>query len=297
MRRVGWLVAVVVLAGCGGGAAVSGPRDAPIAPDRPAPAIVAADEPAPDWVGETLRPPSGPAASSTCLTFSRGGGDTTTASCSSEQTATLETRRQARLAAIQPAAGSEPRVVATLGLAHDGTASFAAWEAPGGPCWMTEVEVGGGGGGGGPHGPCADPSCDAFCLASSGGGGGAGDEYVLSGTVPAAAAAVRVTLADGSQATYPLDGPLFPGATDRRVFVLDLGATDAWRKVELVEGGAVTRTYAIPKSLAAVEDCQAKLGPPPQPVMTPGDHAGMAAEIQPYTDAIDACVRRLDPTP
>ena len=199
-----------------------------------------------------------------------------------------------------PAPGHEPRTIATLPLADGGTASLTAWTtASGALCWQVDAEhAGGGGGGGGPHGPCQDapdpkvpgaPPCDAFCLSSSGSGDGQGPAtYVLAGTVPADAEALRVTLEGGAVATYPLTGPAIDGLVDRRVFMLELGTHD-WRTLELIRDGAVARTVQMPAEEAAFEDCSKKIGPY-TPAATPP-----AAAARTFSDLMNACLATVAP--
>jgi hypothetical protein len=316
-----WLLlgaAALLLAGCGGGVSAQGPGSdgSPVLPDAPAPPIAAADGPAPDWLARLLHPQAESAAgvdSQGTFQFCFGvdaadsnGHTSSTSDCSgkptAEQLGQLEAQRKAWLEAVAPEAGAPPRVVATLPLAGGGTASFAAWTAVGGdPCWTTEIEVGGGGGGGGPDGPCAHaaspdsrlalPPCDALCLSSSGGGSSEENEvYVLAGTVPADADALRVMLAGGAVTTYPLSGPLFPGFPQRRIFLLELGDRD-WRTLELVRDGAVVRSVEMPKFQAASEDCRAQLGPPPKPVDMPAGQADLQKLFGPYEATMNACLR------
>ncbi len=210
--------------------------------------------------------------------------------------------------AIRPAAGSEPRVVAKLRLGAGGDLLFTAWKSSSGAlCWETDESGPDGGGGGGPSGPCAQqaasdaypefslslqtgvPPCDVICLDSDGGESGDGaDTYLLSGTVPRDAEAIRVTEAGGTTATYPLLGPRVLD-TERSVFMLDLGAHD-WRKLELIRGGAIVATAEMPTLMAAYEDCAAKIDPPPNPPASADEQAILDA-MQPYEAALTACLR------
>ena len=316
MRRPLVGAAALVLAGCGAGTSASrhGSAGAPVLPDAPAPAIVSVSEPAPDWLQHLLQPEPSPAGSVAsqgtaqfCFAFGSSDGSSSS-DCSGtptpEQRARFEAQQKAWREAVALEPGSTPRVVATLPLAGDGTASFTAWTAAGGtPCWATDVEFGGGGGGGGPAGPCSRlPSaegaallapCDALCLDSSAGGSSEESEtYALAGTVPADADALRVTLAGGAATTYPLSGPLFPGVADRRIFLLELGDRD-WRTLELVRGGAVVRTVAMPKMQAAIEDCRAQIGPPPKPAGwtgAPPTQPELQQLFGPYETKLNACL-------
>jgi hypothetical protein len=309
MRRALLLGAAVLLSGCGAAATRSAPASAPVLADSPAPPIASADAPAPAWVvgyvdGTLGTSTSGTDAWTCYMPLATPGSATTrpTPPCgppSAEQKAEVASAQKLFLAGVRPVSGSEPRVVATLPLAEGGTASFIAWLGGSGqPCWATEVKVGQGGGGGGPEGPCtlrsADagvgrPPCDALCLDSSGGGDAGRTIHVLAGTVPASAEALRVTLAGGAQATYPLVGPVFPGSADRRIFLLDLGAVD-WRTLELVDAGAVDRTVRMPAEEVAFEVCSEKVGPM-QPVAGNGfDPQAQQQAMQPHADAMNACL-------
>ena len=277
---------MLVLAGCGGGS-----RHAA------APHVVAVDAPAPGWVGRMFHPPP-PSRSHTvtvCLdTVGNGKPATSTCTPTAAQKAQLAAQEKRYLASIMPVAGSTPRTVARLALRGGGRASFVAWRTAGGPCWVVSIALGGGG----PSGSClhtfanagaAQGRCDALCLSSSGGGTTlASFEYVLAGTVPARGERIRIAFADGSRAAYPLDGPLLRGAPDRRVFMLDLGPSDSWRRVEVVRGGTVVARLAMPRELAAFDDCTARLGPPP-PFHGP-------AAMRPYERKLNACVRQRAPS-
>lgn len=270
---------MLVLAGCGGSRHAAAPH------------VVAADAPAPAWLGRMLYPPP-PGRSHTatvCLDTFANGKATSTCTPTAAQEAQLATQQKRYLASIRPLAGTTPRTVARLALPGGGRASFVAWRAAGGPCWVVSIALGGGG----PSGPCTHTSaqgrCDALCLSSSGGGRTlASFEYVLAGTVPARGEQIRVVFADGSHAAYPLDGPLLRGASDRRVFMLDLGSSDSWRRVEVVRGDAVMARLAMPRDLAAFDDCTAKLGPPP-PFHGP-------SAMRPYERKLNACVRQRAPS-
>jgi len=322
-------IAAVVVSGCG--AAARGPGHAagpaPIYADAAAPPVVAVDEAPPALVAGFLRAEldsytvsgvdtAGAGAGQTCITSWAWGtpsAPTSTSpapsspmSCSPAtpaQFAQMQVQQEQWRQAIAPAAGSEPRTIAKLPLTGGGTAWLTGWTtASGALCWEETAErADGGGGGGGPHGPCADgaggatagaPPCDAFCLSSSGSGDGHGSTtYVLSGTVPADAEAIRVTLAGGAAPTYPLTGPAFLAATDRRVFMLELGTHD-WRTLELIRDGAVAQTMRMPASEAAFEECSATLGPP-QP--TPAAGQPLAQAMQPYDDQMNACLAAAAP--
>ncbi len=223
------------------------------------------------------------------------------------QQAQMLAQQQQWQQAIAPAPGHEPRTIATLPLADGGTAWLTVWTtASGALCWQIDAEhAGGGGGGGGPDGPCRGragserrrgaPPCDALCLSSSGSGDGQGPTtYVLAGTVPADAEALRVTLDGGAVATYPLTGPALPGLVDRRVFMLELGTHD-WRTLELIRDGAVARTVQMPAEQAAFEHCSALLGPPKPAVTPPLTGAAVAQAMQPYNDQMNACLTAAAP--
>lgn len=292
-RTLVLVAAAAVLAGCG--SATSERAGSSIVPDAAAPPVVAVDEAPPADVTALLhamfapRPISGSGPNGTiqlCMVSDMAPA-TSSASCpqpSPEEVAQARAEEERYRAAIEPAATSEPRVVAKLTL-HGGDVLFTAWRTSAGAvCWETDA----GGGGSGPAGPCTTEdggACGALCLASA---GGDGDDYVLSGTVPLDAEALRVTLAGGATATYPLVGPALLD-TNRRVFMLDLGTHD-WRKLELVRQGAVAQTLELPRTQAAFEDCSAKLGPPPAPPPS-GDTQALLDAMRPYNTALQACVR------
>ena len=153
--------------------------------------------------------------------------------------ATIQAQFEAQRAALRPAAGSPPRVVARLPLADGGDAVLVAWlNTDGVVCTDTDVQERQGSGGGGPGSSCvpaelaASPlvHCTQICLTSNGSGSDpARPVWVLSGTVAADADALDVTTADGATAEYPLTGPVLDGG-DRRAFLLELGTSD-WRKL------------------------------------------------------------------
>jgi hypothetical protein len=121
------------------------------------------------------------------------------------------------------------------------------------------------------------PPCAAICLDSQGASSdGAAERYLLSGTVAHDAEAIRVTLAGGRTATYPLVAPTVLDS-DRRAFLLDLGVSD-WRKLELFRACAAVATAQMPALTAAYEDCTDKLGPPPPAARHLG-HEGDARPI------------------
>jgi hypothetical protein len=131
--------------------------------------------------------------------------------------------------------------------------------------------------------------CDVICLDSEGGSSGdAAATYVLSGTVPLDAEAIRVTVSGGSRATYPLLGPRVLD-TERSVFMLDLGAHD-WRKLELIRGGAILATAEMPPFMVAYEDCLSKVGPPPDPPAS-SDMQAMLDAMRPYQAALTECIQ------
>ena len=124
MRRVLLLPTALLLAGCGAAGPSRGPASAPVLPDAPAPPIAAAAAPAPDWVLGLLHPAANAGVSSTegwsCFVRAVPAGSTVPATqqCgppTPAQKAEVEAQRKAHEAAMQPVAGSEPRVVATLG--------------------------------------------------------------------------------------------------------------------------------------------------------------------------------------
>lgn len=311
MRSLLALAAVVVLAGCG--SATVEHAGGSIVPDRPSPPIRAVDEAPPDdvlwFLKQDFQLPAQASATPTgvdtagntvaeiCFDSSTDPSVGTTTTCpppTPEQLAKAQQEQERFLHAIKPAPDAQPRVVAKLALAGGGDELFTAWHnADGELCWETDDETPKGGGGGGPTGPCIprtnasySPRCDAFCLQSDGGSAdGAQTSYELSGTVPAEAAAIRVTTADGQVSTYELDGPVVDG--DRRIFMLELGPSD-WRTLELVRHGAVYDTETIPKTTVAIEECDAEVGPLPVPSPNSDDRQ---ATLSAYSRKVDACLK------
>lgn len=166
------------------------------------------------------------------------------------QLAHLQAEIAARRAAEQPGRGSQPRVVARLPLAGGGEASFVAWRnRRGALCTFTQVTDASGSGGGTPGGRCVSTAahlsspCAAICLGSFGEGDPV--RFVLSGTVAAGADALAVTTVGGRTATYPLTGPRLG---TRRVFLLDLGATE-WRRLTLYRNGSIVGRTSLPPTL------------------------------------------------
>ena len=330
MRRVlSFGIVAAVVSGCGAAAGGPGPAGL-IYADAPAPPVVAVDEAPPSSVARLLQvelgPPTGNGVDTagsgtgqTCmLTFSWGTSGVPAASapapsaqpsCSPAtpaEEAQIVAEQQRWRQSIAPAPGHEPRTIATLSLADGGTAWLTAWTtASGALCWQIDAEhAGDGGGGGGPHGPCTDAGdptvpgavpCDALCLSSSGSGDGQGPTtYVLAGTVPADAEALRITLDGGAVATYPLTGPALPGVVDRRVFMLELGTHD-WRTLELIRDGAVARTVQMPAAQAAFEHCSGLIGPPKPAATLPLAAGSLAQAMQPYEEQMNACLTAAAP--
>ncbi|HEX7526055.1 MAG TPA: hypothetical protein VF327_07080 [Gaiellaceae bacterium] len=315
MRLLAGLVAVLVLAGCGAMAGRSGAPAAPAGRVAVAPPIQAVDEAPPEQVQRVLDYEFAPlpadfgetSSSGTTVWLTLVGVDSLSAGGSSTEISTTPTPAQiatfraeldARRAAIEPAPGSSPRLVARLPLAGGGNAFFVAWhnhEAL--LCFETQVAYDpNGGGGGGASGPCAAteqsaPHCAALCLTSDGAGSNMADEtWVLSGTVAPDADAIDVTTSAGTTAEYPLTGPLIAGG-DRRVFMLELGKAD-WRKLVLLRGGRVVDESTMPAMVAASEDCMGKLGPmpPPKPPEAPGAQITSPPEMHAWQSSFRQCL-------
>jgi hypothetical protein len=323
VRLLAGLVAVLVLAGCGTMTSRSSAPAGPVAPLAEAPPIQALDKAPPKEVQRMLDHEFAPlpadfgqrGASSSgtgqVLLFSSGvdswtaGGvptsTTSTTTLTPARIAAFRAEFDARRAAIEPAPGSAPRLVARLPLTGGGNALFVAWHNRDALlCIETQIaDARGGGGGGGPTGPCvgtgqgqSEPHCAALCLASDGAGSDMAHEtWVLSGTVAADADALDVTTADGTTAEYPLTGPVLGGG-DRRVFMLELGKVD-WRKLTLLRGGQVVDEAAMPAFSAASEDCMVKVGPmpPPMPPVPPvSGPIAPTAEMNAWQTSFQACL-------
>ncbi len=316
---------MLLLAGCGGVRERSGAGGA-VVPDSPAPAIAAVDRPPGadeldslrfEWTPFDAGPTGYGSANATGvssqveLCFRQS--DTADETCpppSAAELAKFAAEERTYDEAIRPADEGDVRVVASLALAEGGHEVLLAWHNRSGQvCWQAdELDANGSSGGSGPNGPCAraaqlaaypetakdvslEEACDSICLTSDEAGSDPkATSFVLVGTVGAAADALRVTLAGGSTATYPLVGPTIPG-TDTRVFMAELGAND-WRKLELARGGRIVRTVEMPALMAADEDCMAKVGPMPMPdVADVTDTQSLRAAMKPYDDALQACLK------
>ena len=296
MRRFLGLAGVIVIAGCVTAAGQSG---APVTVAA-APPIVALDEPPPAGVQDLVSLTQSSSASSQILVFTSGvdsGTDTLSAGSASTtptgtQMAAMRTQLQAERAAIEPAADSPPRTIASLSLGNGGTAFFTVWHDNAGLlCSETDtLDAQGSGGGGGTDGPCIGSipgaaGCTALCLGTSGGGESAADMgWVLSGTVDAGADALDVTTADGATVEYPLTGPVVD--RNRRVFLLDLGG-QGWKTLVLLRNGQVIDKTAQPPSILALEQCETSAGPAPAPPQ------GMGA----WKAALQSCLTGSSSTP
>lgn len=322
-----WMLAVAagfVLAGCGSG--MSGrPGGAPITADHPAPPIVAANETPPDdiqwFLNQDFKPhdssstddQTGQGTADLVCTQSGSTGSVTT-ECpqpSPEDSAKMQAEDDQYTHAISPAAGGDPLVVAKLELGNGDELFFTEWTATtGAACWEIDEEGPGDGGGGGPSGPCRDaavqlaypddyarmsqyaPRCDALCLDSdsSGAADPATEDFRLEGTVPVDAEALRVTVAGGGTATYPLVGPRLSDSS-LRVFMVDLGNHD-WRKLELIRNGSVASTLTMPAFQVTYEDCEQQVGPMPLdgPSLSLGDVNDLEKRLEPYNTAMDQCL-------
>lgn len=323
MRWMPAVAAVFVIAGCGSGVAGQA-GGAPITPDHPAPPIVAADETPPDDIQQFLKWDFEPddasstddqlGQSSADLVCTQSGSSAVTTDCpqpSPEETAKAQAEDEQYTHAISPAAGSEPVVVAKLELGAGQELFFTEWTATtGDPCWEIDEEGPDGGGGGGPSGPCSDaavqlafpdesarmsqyaPPCTDLCLESdsSGGADPSTEDFRLAGTVPADAEALRVTVAGGGTATYPLVGPRLSDPS-LRVFMVDLGNHD-WRTLELIRKGSVASTVTMPTFRVTYEDCELQVGPMPvySPTVTIGDVGDLQKQLEPYNTAMDRCL-------
>jgi hypothetical protein len=161
----------------------------------------------------------------------------------------------------RPAEGSTPRAIARLGdvrlviwrtesgslcaLADGGDASRQGWTAypP-----LTRI------------GPvCESEECGDVCL-------GLGTGSTLAGFVSARGDELRITFGDGERKTYPLTGPLVPGANDRRVFMLELPGRRFWHRLELLRAGETIAEAAGPS-----ETVDPGFGEPPPPGVDGGE--------------------------
>jgi hypothetical protein len=229
-RVIAALAALVVLVG-GCGPAASEP-----AADARSP-IQAVDEPAPADVEASFR--------------GLAAGLPPNLKGSPEQVAFLE--------GITPAPDTEFRVVARLRLSapRSGILELVTWRSRAGAlCTLALARTAAGDAGGvGPNGPCVPVEpCGRLC-AEQGQIDVAGREStIVAGTVAADADVLRLALLGGGESLVRLDGPLVPGAPERRVVLVDLGRS-SYGRVELLRDGRVVATREESAYDYASEDC------------------------------------------
>jgi hypothetical protein len=158
---------------------------------------------------------------------------------------------------------SEPKVIAELRLpdrSPDARARLIAWHNPSGQlCLETQVESVNSD----PFGPCAPgPPCQKLCLHLQQTKTTGEALYLLGGVVASANDRLQVTAEDGSVATYGLDGPIVPGFSGYRVFMLDLGR-GLYRQVELLAHDQVVAKETL--TPAQIRSLRCNEGPPVMP--------------------------------
>ena len=236
MKAARLIVAVALLAGCGGVA--DEPRSRSMTPAPPA--IEAIDEPVPADVDAGYR------------ALARGLPPNLKAR--PEQRAFLE--------AIAPAEDSELRRVARLRLTGPRAGvvlELIAWRSRSGAlCTLghasmsTDRDLGGVG----PNGPCVPMDrCEALCvdegLVDVDGRGSS----VLAGTVSAEADELRLSLLGGGETRVRLTGPLLRDFAGRRVVLFDLGRTSSTRVELLRDGVPIASRDGTGGYDYATEDC------------------------------------------
>jgi hypothetical protein len=195
-----------------------------------------------------------------------------------ERVEALRRQLRAELAGLSPAEGTPKRAIARLAVTPNAQATVIAWRARNGRL-CTEIHYRypdytafGMGGGFGPFGPCEPRKrCDQICLRpltdltdpKSG---------VVGGTVSSAADQLRVVFADGKAARYPLRGPIVAGFPEYRVFMLGLGRR-LYRRLELLAGGEVRASVAVPDREIAQQRCFRRFPIPPPSMPAPASRA------------------------
>jgi hypothetical protein len=129
---------------------------------------------------------------------------------------------------------SPPRAIADLrlpGRTPSGTARLNAWHNHSGQlCLETQVDTANSA----PFGPCLPGGpCTKICVQLLQTKTGGEALYLLGGVVASGNDSLRVTTEDGHVATYGVTGPVVPGFSDYRVFMLDLGR-NLYRRLELL---------------------------------------------------------------
>lgn len=233
---------VLAFSACGSGSTSSKPADEN--QTAPAPPIEAIDEPAPD-TGFPMPPDD---ASSSQTYFCLGNESTTvperTCKPTREQAEKLHRLRREIEEAVKPAEDSEPRAIARLPLKDRGKNAqvrLISWRNQSDKlCFQTEEESEDVGGGEGPGGPCVPrSSCAKLCLSLSATSSASSPYlYVLSGIVSSDADGLRMSLDDDRVVDYALTGPVVPGFSEYRVFMLDL-KRDLYTRLELLRGEKV----------------------------------------------------------
>lgn len=251
----------------------------------PPPPIEAIDEPAPDTF--SLSPPDDAGTASTYFCLGEAAKTAGKDTCEPTPAQKEELRRieEEIKQATKPAKGSEPRAIARLRLEARGPKARALLIA-----WRTESDrlcLAGderdeeGGGGDGPFGPCVPESrCQDICLSFSGTGSGSETFYMLSGVLASRGDLLRMTLDDGRVVTYELDGPVVPGFSSYRVFMLDLGR-DLYERLELVQGDKVIAEEKVSPAEIRMMRCNEDF-PPAMP----------SADARERRSPLDECLKK-----
>jgi len=158
---------------------------------------------------------------------------------------------------------SPPRAIAELRLparTPSGTARLNAWHNHSGQlCLETQVDAANSA----PFGPCLPGRpCAKICVQLLQTKTGGEALYLLGGVVASGNDSLRVTTEDGHVATYGVTGPVVPGFSDYRVFMLDLGR-NLYRRLELLAGDHVVATETL--SAAQIGALRCNENPPVLP--------------------------------
>ena len=275
--RYAWLLLLVAAAGCGSVDSRSGEGASESTPQ-----ILAVDRPAPGAHRSVSQVSLRIEAASSWDPCAEAPTAENTQACEDiteihRQVKAEDERRNAQYAEeTSPAPGTEPRVVAELALGGETRAELVAWSASSGKtCTLARITPADRADFGVERvGECAQyVPCTELCLGLLSTGD---DRFVLAGTVPEHADALRLAGSEGRERAYGLSGPVIEG-TDRRVFMADLG-NEEWWTMELRRGGETLANdetlghrlrgfRCASPSVKEFESCYAATPLPPDPAL------------------------------
>jgi hypothetical protein len=178
---------------------------------------------------------------------------------------------------------SPPRAIAELQLRGRNPRTAArlnAWRNHSGQlCLETQVN----GANSAPFGPCLPGRpCAKICVQLLQTKTGGEALYLLGGVLASGNDTLRVTTEDGHVSTYEVTGPVVPGFSDYRVFMLDLGR-NLYRRLELLAGDHVAATETL--SAAQIGALRCNENPPVLP----------SQDAQGQNSPLHKCVQRATP--